>query len=74
MGQKVHPRSIRLGIIAGWDSNWFAAPKEYARNVKEDHAIRQYLKKRLKTASLSRVEIDRKAQRLIIRIITGVPV
>ena len=47
--------------------------REYANNVKEDYKIRQFLRKKLKAASLSRVEIDRKAQRLIVRIITGRP-
>ncbi len=73
MGQKVHPRSVRLGIISGWDSNWFADGQEYGKNVKEDYLIRKFLAKKLKTAAVSRVEIDRKAQKLIIRIITGRP-
>lgn len=74
MGQKVHPKSIRLGIVQPHEVTWIAAnPKMYAKNVKEDETIRKFLKKKLKTASLSRVEIDRKAQRLIVRIITGRP-
>lgn len=73
MGQKVNPKALRLGIINSWDSTWIAEPKTYAKNVKEDQQIRTFLKKRLKAASVSRIEIDRKAQRLIIRIITGRP-
>ncbi len=73
MGQKVHPRGIRLGIIQSWDSNWIADKKNYAKYVKEDDTIRRFLHKKLKNAALSRVEIDRKAQRLIIRLITGRP-
>ncbi len=73
MGQKVHPRSLRLGIIYGWDSNWFGSPKEYAKNVKEDQLIRKFITKKLKACAISRVEIDRKAQKLIIRIVTGRP-
>lgn len=73
MGQKVNPKSLRLGIIHSWDSTWIADPKNYAKNVKEDAQIRAFLKKKLKAASVSRVEIDRKAQRLIVRIITGRP-
>lgn len=73
MGQKVNPKSLRLGIIHTWDSTWIADPKQYAKNVKEDAQIREFLKKKLKAASVSRIEIDRKAQRLIIRIITGRP-
>ncbi len=73
MGQKVHPKSVRLGIVKTWDSTWFASPKEYAQNVKEDESIRSFIRKRLKAASISQVEIDRKAQRLIVRVITGRP-
>jgi len=74
VGQKVHPKSLRLGIIQSWDSTWIADDrKKYAEYVKEDDVIRKALKKKLKAAAVSRIEIDRKAQRLIIRIITGRP-
>lgn len=73
MGQKVHPKGIRLGIIHPWESNWIAFDKDYGKNVKEDYDIRGYLKKRLKNAFISRIEIDRKASKLITRIITGRP-
>lgn len=73
MGQKVHPRSVRLGVISTWDSNWFANKHDYARHLKEDYVIRKFLAKRFKFASLSKVEIDRKAQKLILRLITGRP-
>ncbi len=73
MGQKVHPKGIRIGIIHSWESNWIAFDNDYAKNVKEDYEIRTFLKKRLKNAFISRIEIDRKASKLIIRIITGRP-
>lgn len=74
MGQKVHPKSVRLGIIQPHEVTWIAGNKKmYAINVAEDEKIRKFIKKKLKAASISRVEIDRKAQRLIIRIITGRP-
>lgn len=73
MGQKVNPKSLRLGIIHSWESTWIADAKIYAKNVKEDDQIRKFLRKKLKAAAISRIEIDRKAQRLIIRIITGRP-
>ena len=73
MGQKVHPRSLRLGIIQGWQSTWIADSKTYARNLAEDEKIRIFLKAKLKGAAISRIEIDRKAQRVIVRIITGRP-
>jgi small subunit ribosomal protein S3 len=72
MGQKVHPKSIRLGITTTWESTWIETDsKNYAKNVKEDYILRRFLKKKLKSAALSRVEIDRKAQKLIVRLITG---
>ena len=75
MGQKAHPKSLRLGIIQDWDSTWYAGGNsgDYAKNVKEDFLIRKHVTKQLKNASISRVEIDRKAQRLIIRVVTGRP-
>lgn len=74
MGQKVHPKSVRLGIIQPHEVTWIAGNKKmYAINVAEDEKIRKFVKKKLKAASISRIEIDRKAQRLIIRIITGRP-
>lgn len=73
MGQKVHPKGVRLGIIHPWESNWIAFGNGYAESVKEDYDIRRFIKKRLKNAFISRVEIDRKASKLIIRIITGRP-
>jgi small subunit ribosomal protein S3 len=73
VGQKAHPKGLRIGIINGWDSNWIAFDKDYAKNVKEDYDIRRFLKKKLKSSFVSRIEIDRKSARLIVRIITGRP-
>lgn len=73
MGQKVHPKSIRLQIVSTWISNWYADGENYARFVKEDDQLRKFLHKKLKSASVSRVEIDRKSKKLILRIITGRP-
>jgi small subunit ribosomal protein S3 len=74
VGQKAHPKSLRLGIIyRSWDNNWIAGKRQYAEHVLEDHVIRAFIKKRYKFASLSKVEIERKAQKLIIRMITGRP-
>lgn len=58
MGQKVNPISNRLGIIRGWDSNWFGG-KDFGDNLVEDQKIRQYLNKRLEKASVSRIVIER---------------
>ena len=61
MGQKVNPISNRLGIIRGWDSNWFGG-KDFGDNLVEDQKIRQYLNKRLEKASVSRIVIERIAE------------
>ena len=58
MGQKVNPISNRLGIIRGWDSNWFGG-KRYADKIVEDYKIREYLMARLQKASVSKIIIER---------------
>lgn len=67
MGQKVHPVSFRLGINKTWDSKWFAN-KEYSDFVLEDFNIRKFLKKKLLQAGISRIEIERAANKVRIRI------
>ena len=62
MGQKIHPRGFRLGIIQSWDSQWYAAPKDYANLVDEDRLIRDFIKRKLYNAGISKIEIWRKAQ------------
>ena len=72
MGQKVHPIGFRLGIIKTWDSRWFAG-KGYAALVYEDHRIRRFVKNKLGHAGISRVEIERAADKAKIRIHTARP-
>jgi small subunit ribosomal protein S3 len=72
LGQKVNPIGFRLGINKTWDSRWFAA-KEYSEFVLEDHKIREYLKRRLVQAGVSRVEIERAANKARIKIHTARP-
>ncbi len=72
MGQKVHPIGFRLGVHRNWDSRWFAG-KEYSGFVLEDHDIRKFLKKKLFQAGVSRIEIERAAKRVRIRIHTARP-
>ncbi len=62
MGQKVHPIGIRLGIVKQWTSKWYADSKDYADMLNTDLAVRDYLKKRLSQASVSRIQIDRPAK------------
>ncbi|MBC1885380.1 30S ribosomal protein S3 [Listeria seeligeri] len=72
MGQKVHPIGMRIGVIRDWDSKWYAE-KDYADFLHEDLRIRDYVVKRLSDASVSRVEIERAANRVNITIHTAKP-
>ena len=72
MGQKVNPISNRLGIIRGWDSNWFGG-KNFGDNLVEDKQIRTYLKKRLEKAQVSRNIIERTLKLVTITICTARP-
>ena len=72
MGQKVHPISFRLGIIKDWDSRWFAKD-QYSTFVYEDYRIRKFLKKRVYQAGVSKIEIERAASKVRIRMHTARP-
>lgn len=72
MGQKVHPIGFRVGVIRDWESNWYA-DKDYAKRLYEDHRIRTYLKKRLQNAAISRITIDRQAEKIRVTLHTGKP-
>jgi small subunit ribosomal protein S3 len=73
MGQKVHPIGIRLGITKEWSSKWYADSQTYATNVHQDHRVREFLKTRLKDASVSRIQIDRPAKKANLTIHTARP-
>src|SRR5438128_1617137 len=72
VGQKVHPKGFRLGVIENWDSRWFAR-REYADLLHEDTKIRNFLKKRLYHAGVSKIEIERAANKAKINIHTARP-
>jgi small subunit ribosomal protein S3 len=72
LGQKVHPIGFRLGVNRNWDSRWFAR-KEYSDFVLEDYNIRKFLKKRLFQAGVARIEIERAANKVRIRIYAARP-
>lgn len=72
MGQKVHPIGLRLGIIKTWDSRWFAK-KDYAQFLHEDLEIRKFVRDRLKSAGVSKVEIERASDRIKINIHSARP-
>ncbi len=67
MGQKVHPKGLRLGIVSDWEVRWFAK-KGYANYVYEDYSIRKFIKDYLKHAGISAIEIERIADRVRITI------
>jgi small subunit ribosomal protein S3 len=72
VGQKVNPVGLRIGIIKDWESRWYAG-KDYADLLHEDLRVREYIAKRLKDASVSKVEIERAANRLNVTIHTAKP-
>ncbi len=72
MGQKTHPLGFRVGVIRGWDSNWYEN-KSYAVKLKEDDKLRTYIKNRLKKAGISRIVIDRTSKNIILTIHTSRP-
>jgi len=63
LGQKVHPKGFRIGIIKDWDVKWFAK-KDYAEKIYQDYKIKKYIKNRLKHAGISCIEIERIADRV----------
>lgn len=73
MGQKVHPTGFRLGIATDWTSKWYAEGKDYAQFLNSDLEIREYLKKKLSQASVSRIQIDRPARAAFVVIHTARP-
>ncbi|MBI3757512.1 MAG: 30S ribosomal protein S3 [Deltaproteobacteria bacterium] len=72
MGQKVHPKGFRLGILEGWESRWFAE-KEYASLLHEDIKVRSFIKKRLHHAGIAKIELERAANKAKINIYTARP-
>ncbi|MBJ6361037.1 30S ribosomal protein S3 [Paenibacillus sp. GCM10012307] len=72
MGQKVNPVGLRIGIIRDWESKWYAG-KDFGDLLLEDVKIREYLKNKLKDAAVSRIEIERAANRLNVTIHTAKP-
>jgi small subunit ribosomal protein S3 len=73
MGQKVHPRGLRLGIIENWRSRWFADSRSFARFLGEDMKIRKFVKSKLGAAGISKVEIERAASRIKVNIFSAKP-
>ncbi|WP_455716068.1 30S ribosomal protein S3 [Anaerosporobacter sp.] len=72
MGQKVNPHGLRVGVISDWDSRWYAE-SDFADNLVEDYKIRKYLKNKLYSAGVSKIEIERASDRLKVIIFTAKP-
>ena len=64
MGQKVNPHGLRVGVIKDWDSRWYASDEEFSDYLVEDYNIRKYLKKKLASAGVSKIEIERASDRI----------
>ena len=72
MGQKVNPHGMRVGVIKDWNSRWYAEA-DFADNLVEDNKIRTYVKKRLYSAGVSKIEIERASDRVIVIVHTAKP-
>ncbi len=73
MGQKVNPKGFRLAVRRDWESRWFANKGDYAAAVNEDYRIREFLREKLKGASVPRIFIERAGQRIRVKIYTARP-
>jgi len=68
MGQKVNPNGLRVGVIRDWDSKWYASDKDFGDVLVSDYKLRTFLKKELYGAGVPKIEIERKAGKLLVRI------
>ncbi len=73
MGQKVNPHGLRVGVIKDWDSRWYAEDHNFGDNLVEDQKIRKYLNKRLAGSSVSKIEIEKTANKIRLFIHTAKP-
>lgn len=73
MGQKIHPKGLRIGIVQDWESKWFADKRQFKDLLLEDVRVREFVRNRLASASVARVEIERAANRLKLTIHTAKP-
>ena len=73
MGQKVHPHGLRVGVIKDWDAKWYADKKNFADNLVEDNKVREFVKKELYSAGISKIEIERFPKRVKLNIHTAKP-
>ena len=73
MGQKVNPHGLRVGVIAGWDAQWYANKKDFAKYILEDHKLREFIKNKYYTYGVSKIFIERPQGKVVINIHTSKP-
>ena len=73
MGQKVNPKSLRLGVINTWDSKWFAGRRDFAKLFLADIALKKAINEKLATADVTQIEIERSAKKVMVNIYAGKP-
>ena len=73
MGQKVNPHGLRVGVIDGWNAQWYAGKKDFADNLYEDYKVRSYIKKQYNAYGISRIALERAQGKVIIDIHTSKP-
>lgn len=73
MGQKVNPHGLRIGIIEGWDSQWYADKKGFSKNISEDYKVRTLLKKKYFASAISKITIERAANSITVNMFCGRP-
>ena len=73
MGQKVNPHGLRVGVIAGWDAQWYANKKDFSKVLYEDYKIREFIKKKYYAFGVSKISIERAQGKVVINIFTSKP-
>ncbi len=73
MGQKVSPNGLRIGINKNWNSLWYVEDKDFAKNLKEDNVIRNFIKKKYYSCAISKIVIERTSKRVVVTIYTARP-
>ena len=73
MGQKVNPHGLRVGVITGWDAQWYANKKDFSKVLYEDYKIREFIKKKYYAFGVSKISIERAQGKVVINIFTSKP-
>ncbi len=73
MGQKVNPHGLRVGVIKGWDAQWYAGKKDFSEYLVEDHKIREFIKNKYYTFGISKTTIERAQGKVVVNIFTSKP-